>query len=93
MVGVSTATVVDGDTILWYEGMTQNHFRAPTVKELDADAGDWTEISSADGLLRLAESTDKEAMAGKLPADRGYRHAGREIYRHRQRGSALYRHV
>ena len=62
-VGVSTATVVDGDTILWYEGMTQNHFRAPTVKELDADAGDWTEISSADGLLRLAESTDKEAMA------------------------------
>lgn len=62
-VGVSTATVVDGDTILWYEGMTQNHFRAPRVEELDAGFGDWTEISSESELRALAASQDAEALA------------------------------
>lgn len=62
-VGVSTATVVDGDTLLWYEGMTQNHFRAPRVEELDAGSGDWTEISSESELRALAASQDAEALA------------------------------
>lgn len=61
--GVSTATLSDGDTLLWYEGMTQNHFRAPRVEELDAGSGDWTEISSESELRALAASQDAEALA------------------------------
>lgn len=62
--GVTTAKVQSGDTLLWYEGTTQNHFRAPSAEELDADSGYWTEISTAEELLALAQTTDEKKLAG-----------------------------
>ena len=63
--GISTQTVQYGDTILWYEGMTQNHFRAPERwQDLDNPAGSGTPISSAAELLALANARDEETLAG-----------------------------
>ena len=70
--GVSTATLSDGDTLLWYEGMTQNHFRAPRVEELDAGSGDWTEISSESRAARAGGKSGCRSARRQLPADAGY---------------------
>ncbi len=58
-----TATLSDGDTILWYEGMTQNHFRAPRVEELDAGSAIGRKFRPKAQLRALAASQDAEALA------------------------------
>ena len=63
-VGVSLATVKQGDKVVWFEGTTQNHFQPPRADELDPDSGYWTKISSAEELLQLASASDEDAMAG-----------------------------
>lgn len=70
--GVSTATLSDGDTLLWYEGMTQNHFRAPRVEELGR------RLRRLDGNFvrkRAARAGGKSGCRSarrQLPADAGY---------------------
>lgn len=63
----SLATVKDGDQILWYEGRTQNQFRAPSWASLTGGAAvdDSILITSADQLLELSASTDDEVLAKK----------------------------
>ena len=63
-VSASLATVVDCDTVMWYEGTTQNRFRAPEEGELDGASGFWTTIKTAEDLLELCNLNTQEALAG-----------------------------
>lgn len=63
-VSASLANVKDGDRLLWYEGTTENLFKGPTWDSLTkGESIVWTDISSVEELLALANSRDAETLA------------------------------
>lgn len=70
-VSASLATVRDGDTVLWFEGTTENHFQGPTLAQLRGESIEWVDISTAAELLALAGSRSDDALAKnyRLTAD------------------------
>ncbi len=64
-VSVSLATVKNGDTILWFEGTTENRFQGPTWSEVESGQAvtiEWVEIDSLDDLMTLAAATDADTL-------------------------------
>ncbi len=70
-VSASLAVVHDGDTVLWFEGTTENRYLPPTLDELAGSAVDWTDLATVDDLLALARSEDDAVLAKhyRLTAD------------------------
>lgn len=68
---VSLATVKDGDTILWFEGTTENRFLPPVLGDLGDSHLTWVDIATVDDLLALAQTADPAALAKnyRLTAD------------------------
>ena len=70
-VSASLATVQDGDTILWFEGTTENRFQGPTLAQLRGESIEWVDIASVADLLALAKSSNDGVLAKnyRLTAD------------------------
>ena len=71
-VGVSLATVKDGDRILWYEGTTENRFLGPLWDELiSGSKTTWIDIGSVADLQNLCSTTEVQKLSGhyRLTAD------------------------
>ena len=73
-VSASLATVKDGDTILWFEGTTENRFQGPTWSEVERGQAvtiEWVEIDSLEDLMTLAKATDADTLGKhyRLTAD------------------------
>lgn len=62
-VSASLAAVEDGSVILWFEGTTENRFQPPTLEQLRDSRLEWTDIGTAEELLALANSTDRQTLA------------------------------
>lgn len=72
-VSASLTAVHDGDTVLWFEGTTENRYLPPTLDELTGSAVEWTDLATVDDLLALAQSEDDAVLAKhyRLAADLG----------------------
>ena len=70
-VSASLATVQDGDTVLWFEGTTENRFQGPTLAQLRGESIEWVDIASVADLLALAKSSNDGVLAKnyRLTAD------------------------
>lgn len=62
-VSASTASVKDGDRVLWFEGTTENQFQGPLWAELDGSTIQWETISTVAELQALAASKDPAVLA------------------------------
>lgn len=62
-VSASTASVKDGDRVLWFEGTTENQFQGPLWAELDGSTIQWETISTVAELQALAVSKDPAVLA------------------------------
>lgn len=62
-VSASTASVKDGDRVLWFEGTTENQFQGPLWAELDGSTIQWETISTVAELRALAASKDPAVLA------------------------------
>lgn len=62
-VSASTASVKDGDKVLWFEGTTENQFQGPLWAELDGSTIQWETISTVAELQALAASKDPAVLA------------------------------
>ena len=63
--------VQDGDTVLWFEGTTENRFQGPTLEQLRGEIIEWVDIASVADLLALAKSSNDGVLAKnyRLTAD------------------------
>ena len=60
-----------GDTVLWFEGTTENRFQGPTLAQLRGESIEWVDIASVADLLALAKSSNDGVLAKnyRLTAD------------------------
>ena len=62
-VGVSTASFDGGETILWFYGCDQNHYKAPPLAEIENPAEEFVEINSKEDLMKLSGTTDDQLLS------------------------------
>ncbi len=68
-VSASLAAVKNGDSILWFEGTTENRFLPPTEEELSGTENVWIEIDSVEKLLNLTRPGADLSANYRLTAD------------------------
>ena len=62
-VGVSSASFNGGETILWFYGCDQNHYKAPPLAKIENPAEEFVEINSKEDLMKLSGSTDDQLLS------------------------------
>lgn len=60
--GVSSATITEAKTILWYMGKSSNNYEGPKLADLDESVDDFVAIKTKEDLISLSKTEDKEIL-------------------------------